>query len=158
MSFESPEQYMFLICLKKECGSNLMVYFLVSKYSYFASYRSCHHWLYSIWFRIFKNLVSEENRLNYKTGALDTDVLKEYIDHKCPSETHTQPNRIEIVCGVHNIENEHIDGDSPEFLCDIPDPINLGQIKHCSNIILSGFVMVVIFHYQNMCTFLFMTS
>ena len=89
---------------------------------------------------------------------MDTDVLKEYIDHKCPSETHTEPNRINIVCGVHKIENEHIDEDNPEFLCDIPDPINLGQIKHCSNIILSGFVIVVIFHYQNMCTFLSMTS
>ena len=40
----------------------------------------------------------KKDRLNYMTGDLDTDVLKTYIEQKCPAESN-QKNRINIICG-----------------------------------------------------------
>ena len=40
----------------------------------------------------------KKDRLNYMTGDLDTDVLKTFIEQKCPTESN-QKNRINIICG-----------------------------------------------------------
>ena len=81
-------------------------------------------------------------------GDLDTGVLKEYIDHKCPVETHSQP-RSEMVCGIRKIKNELlIDDKKHEFLCDIPNTSNLGQNIQVNNLILAGFLSAVIFLHQ----------
>ena len=39
-----------------------------------------------------------KERLDYKTGDLDIEVLKEYIEQKCPTES-SRKGRINIVCG-----------------------------------------------------------
>jgi len=80
----------------------------------------------------------KDDRIDYMKGDLATDVLKEYIDHKCPLEVHSQP-RIGMVCGIRKIKNEHIEENKPEFLCDIPDPVLHTNLKGNGSYHFGGF-------------------
>jgi len=64
----------------------------------------------------------KKDRLNYMTGDLDTDVLKTFIEQKCPTESN-QKNRINIICGsgaeegYNQVSNEEVQSDITN-LCD----------------------------------------
>jgi len=93
--------------------------------------------------------IIKADRIKYTTGDLDTDVLKEYIDHKYPSQNNNQP-RIGILCPFTPPPGP-LDSNLTSNGQFGPLDSNLssnGQFGQSNSAILTGFSMVVIFHLQ----------